>query len=81
MTWKEIYQKTHDYYEHYRAVLEGNVRHGDFFKKEVEVDQTRKVLTTGTVHRPPTERKKGLGPQDISYESESLVPTPGPRQK
>jgi hypothetical protein len=65
--WKDVFAQTKDYYEHYRAVLEGNVSHPDFQKKEVEIRQTRKVIDSGTVHRDPTARKQGLGPQDSDY--------------
>jgi len=66
-TWGEVYDKVRQYYEHYRAILEGDVSHADFAKKEVEIAQTRQVLETGTVHRDPVARKEGLGHQDSNY--------------
>ncbi len=65
--WKDVHATTRDYYEHYRAVLEGNVDHPDFHKKENEIRQTRKVIETGTVHRDAVARDQGLGMQDADY--------------
>ena len=66
-TWNQVYDKVRQYYEHYRAILEGDVAHADFSKKEIEIAQTRQILETGTVHRDPTARKVGLGHQDSNY--------------
>jgi hypothetical protein len=81
-TWSEVYERVWSYYEHYRAVLEGDVAHADFAKKEEEVAKTRRILETGTVHRDPKTRKEGLGPQDSNYEIGilafgSLIADPG----
>lgn len=65
--WKEIYQRTKLFYEHYRDVLEGNVKGNQFSSKENEIAKTREILKTGTVHRGIEEREKGLGGQDIDY--------------
>lgn len=65
--WSEIHSTTRDYYEHYRAVLEGNVDHPDFQKKEIEVRQIRGILAKGTVHRDTVARNEGLGSQDSNY--------------
>jgi len=65
--WNEVYEKVRRYYEHYRAILEGDVANTEFAKKEIEVAQTRKILESGTVHRNPAARKLGLGPQDANY--------------
>ncbi len=65
--WKDVHSKTRDYYEHYRAVLEGNVSHPNFSKKQKEIRQTRKIIESGSVHRDRAERKKGLGSQDSDY--------------
>ncbi len=62
--WKDIYEKTRDYYEHYRAILVGDIKHIDFAQKEKEIAQTRSILKPGGSHRSPAVRKKGLGPQD-----------------
>jgi cation transport regulator ChaC len=66
-TWSQVYDKVRQYYEHYRAILEGDVAHTDFAKKEVEIAQTRQILQTGTVHRDTAARKEGLGEQDSNY--------------
>lgn len=66
-TWSEVYDKVRQYYEHYRAILEGDVEHVDFAKKEIELAQTRQILESGTVHRDTAARKEGLGPQDSNY--------------
>jgi hypothetical protein len=67
-TWNDVYRKTHNYYEHYRAVLEGNIDHDDFFRKQREVAQTRRVIESGSVYRG---RQEGLGPQDSESSLES----------
>jgi hypothetical protein len=66
-TWNYVYDKVRQYYEHYRAILESDVAHPDFAKKEVEIARTRQILDAGTVHRDPSARKAGLGPQDSDY--------------
>lgn len=81
-TWSQVYDKVRQYYEHYRAILEGDVSNIDFAKKEVEVAQTRHILETGTVHRDVDSRKSGLGTQDVDYRIGilafgSLLDTPG----
>jgi len=65
--WSQVYNKVRQYYEHYRAILEGDVSHVDFAKKEAEIAQTRHILESGTVHRDATTRKEGLGHQDSDY--------------
>lgn len=67
LTWGDVYERTNRYYKHYKAVLEGDIKHVDFFRKEQEIAQTREVLQSGTVHRNPETRKQGLGPQDVDY--------------
>lgn len=66
-TWSQVYDKVRQYYEHYRAILEGDVSHADFAKKESEVAQTRHILESGSVHRNQAARKEGLGHQDSDY--------------
>src|SRR5947208_15935828 len=66
-TWSEVYEKVRQYYEHYRAILEGDIEHIDFARKEIEIAQTRQILESGTVHRDPVARKEGLGLQDSNY--------------
>lgn len=63
-TWNDVYSRTFNYYEHYRAVLEGNVDHDNFFRKQREIAQTRRVIDTGSTYRGPSGRREGLGPQD-----------------
>lgn len=67
MSWNKVYKRTRQYYEHYKAVLEGNVEHMDFLKKEKEVQKTREILKTGTSFRGVEARQEGLGPQDVDY--------------
>lgn len=74
LRWSDIYEKSRTYYENYRAVLEGNVRHGDFAAKAEELAQTRTVVTPGgTVHRNVAARSAGLGNQDVDY-AKAAVP-------
>lgn len=68
-TWNRIYERTLRYYQHYEAVLEGNVEDSSFYNKETEVQRTREVLTVKSIHRGPAERAAGLGTQDVEYES------------
>lgn len=65
--WKEIYERTHTYYEHYRAILEGDVHSQEFSRKQSEVAKTRIVLTRGGAYRGRKDRAKGIGPQDTNY--------------
>jgi hypothetical protein len=62
--WQDIYDRTREYYEHYRAILTGDITHPDFSRKALEVAQTRNILKPGGSHRPPAARKTGIGPQD-----------------
>lgn len=61
-TWRDVYQRTKAFYDHYRAVLEGLTTHRDFDSKRREVAQSRTVLETGTAHRDRDERAQGIGP-------------------
>ena len=63
LTWLEVYDRTRTYYEHYRAVLEGDVGNAFFARKTQEVARTREVLQQGA-YRGPARRAAGLGPQD-----------------
>lgn len=74
-TWSQIFTRTRSYYEHYRAVLEGSANHGDFFKKQKEVEQTRKDLSRGTIHRDSAARSGGVGTQDVDYSAATLPAT------
>jgi len=66
LTWDSIYQLNHNYYDHYKAVLEGHISHPDFNRKIGEVGQIKKILTSGSIYRDKVEREKGLGPQDLN---------------
>lgn len=63
--WKALIERTRLYYEHYRALLEGDVQSASFHRKTVEIGQTRRVLEHGTYRGK--ERRGDLGPQDIDY--------------
>jgi Histidine kinase-, DNA gyrase B-, and HSP90-like ATPase len=56
-TWADVCDRTRKYYEHYRGILEGNVMHKDFNKKEMEVSQYKEILAKGTVKRDKKARK------------------------
>jgi hypothetical protein len=68
LSWQGIQTRARIYYDHYRAILEGDVEHAQFSKKEKEVARTRDVLAKGA-YRGVALRKKGIGPQDVEYES------------
>jgi hypothetical protein len=70
LTWRGIQSRARTYYEHYRAILEGDVQNVHFGRKEKEVARTREVLETGA-YRGLERRREGVGPQDVDY------PTPG----
>lgn len=76
LRWSDIYEKTRRYYEHYRAVLEGEVEHADFATKQLEVARARRVLDTGSVYRGKGARALGPGSQDVDYESSRRSASP-----
>lgn len=63
LTWAQVHERTRAYYQHYRAVLEGDIGDPYFDRKQREVARTREVLATGA-NRSPRRRAGGLGPQD-----------------
>lgn len=65
--WRQIYERTRAYYEHYRAVLKGDVEDRSFLNKQREVAKTREILRRGILRRNRAARKEGLGPQDVDY--------------
>lgn len=65
--WNKVHKRTKAYYEHYRAVLEGDVDAPDFGSKSAEVARTREVLDNGA-YRGRERRATGLGPQDAIRE-------------
>ena len=69
ISWNEIYERTHRYYSHYKAVLEGSTNHTDFAKKAAEIAQTRRVLLPGGTYRGAQARAVGLGSQDVDHKS------------
>ncbi|SRR5579883_3329095 len=70
-SWNTIYERTRRYYEHYRAVLEGETEHRDFGDKEREVRRTQEVILRGTVYRGEAARAEGIGPQDVRYHDDN----------
>ncbi|VVB57467.1 Histidine kinase-, DNA gyrase B-, and HSP90-like ATPase [uncultured archaeon] len=60
--WATVVQRTKKRYEHYRAVLEKDIKHPDFAGKKAEVAKTRTILHPGSAYRDKTERAKGVGP-------------------
>lgn len=62
--WSDIYKKTRSYYEHYQAILDGDINNDNFSRKEREVARTREILQPGAIHRSASKRKLGLGTQD-----------------
>jgi len=77
LDWRTIYERTRSYYEHYRAVLEGEVKHRDFTEKEREVRRTQDVLLGGPVYRGSEARAGGIGPQDVNYQGDDRPLTAG----
>jgi hypothetical protein len=75
--WRDVYQRTKKYYEHYRAVLEGDVEDAGFGDKRREVLRTREILTGAPVYRSRDQRRAGIGPQDVSYTGETSPLPPG----
>jgi hypothetical protein len=66
LTWGQIHGRTKLFYEHYRAILEGDVDASGFRNKTSEVSRTRDVLNTGA-YRNRDLRGAGLGNQDVDY--------------
>ena len=74
-TWADLFKRARATYEHWRAVLEGDVTAPTFAVKEEEIAQTKKVLQTGTVYRGKEARAAGLGPQDSEYQESDEGPS------
>ncbi|MEV0135410.1 ATP-binding protein [Dactylosporangium sp. NPDC050688] len=66
LTWGQIHGRTKLFYEHYRAILEGDVDDSGFRNKTSELSRTRDVLNAGA-YRNKDLRTAGLGNQDIDY--------------
>lgn len=71
LTWAEIHTRTRSYYEHYRAVLSGEIDDPDFDRKARELQRTRRVLEHGAF-RGKAQRALGLGEQDTLLEAERV---------
>ncbi|MCF8463649.1 MAG: ATP-binding protein [Flavobacteriales bacterium] len=69
LKWGEVYEKSKRHYQHYQAILEGKIDDPSFAAKQQEIFKTRDVVATGEVYRTTEERKDGLGPQDVDYQS------------
>jgi hypothetical protein len=65
LTWAQVHERTRSYYQHYRAVLDSDIRDPHFDRKQREIARTRSVLESGA-YRGRAERADGLGPQDAS---------------
>jgi len=78
LTWAGVCERTRLYYEHYRAVLEGDVNDAFWASKTREVARTREVLASGA-YRGSARRRAGLGPQDITLpDAPPSTSEPGP---
>jgi len=71
LEWEQVCERARRHYEHYGAVLRGDIEAGDFGRAEVEVQQTRRVLERGSTYRTPRERRQGLGRQDANHADEA----------
>lgn len=65
--WSELFDRTKSVYEHYRSILERNITDPGFAELGEHLQQTRKIIDAGTVHRDPEARKAGLGRSDVDY--------------
>lgn len=66
LEWAQIHRRVAKHYEHYRAILSGELDSDDFTRKEKEVALTRDVLSQG-VYRPKGAGVERLGPQDVLF--------------
>ena len=66
LTWADVHARTKSFYEHYRAVLAGDIDDVDFDRKTREVQRTRSVVEHGA-YRGRDLRKEGLGVQDVAH--------------
>lgn len=64
--WSEVHERSRRFYEHYKAVLDGDVDADDFDRKKREVARARGVLDRGTF-RGKEARRAGVGEQDVEY--------------
>ncbi|WP_166827348.1 ATP-binding protein [Thalassoroseus pseudoceratinae] len=64
LTWTELFRRAKMFYEHYRAVLEGDFENSYFLAKQKEVARTRHILETDSSHRSAEDRAGGVGESD-----------------
>lgn len=79
LTWGDIHGRTKLFYEHYRAILEGDVDASGFRNKASEVSRTRDVLSAGA-YRDRDLRNAGVGNQDVSYTTNPPTVEPDPAE-
>ncbi len=65
--WSRVFEKSRVQYEHYRAVLTGDVTSGAFTEAKRDVAQARQVIAADSTFRGIALRKEGLGTQDVDY--------------
>jgi hypothetical protein len=73
--WGTLVQKSRRHYEKHRALLEGDVQHGQFADAQRELAETRDVIDAESTFRGKQGRKRGLGVQDVEYRA----PIPAPQ--
>jgi len=61
LPWSKLFKRAKSFYSHYEAILSGNVTDDGFHRKVVEVARTREIIETGSSHRGPEDRKRGIG--------------------
>jgi hypothetical protein len=62
--WSELFSRAKAFYSHYESILEGDVSHAGFGRKQIEVSRTRAILETDSSHRGKQDRQRGLGNAD-----------------
>lgn len=67
LTWGDVHTRVANHYEHYRAILEGDLSKDSFARHAREVAMTRNVLSSGSAYRTRAERREGVGPQDNDF--------------
>jgi hypothetical protein len=64
LLWSDVHRRAYRHYEHYKAILEGDVNDDHFSRKVREVQMTRSIVASGSSYRAPIERREGLGTSD-----------------
>ncbi|MYI56600.1 MAG: hypothetical protein F4062_06170 [Acidimicrobiia bacterium] len=62
LEWGAVRERTRNFYDQYRAVLEADIGHRDFAEMEREIARTREVVSDGA-YRGTVLREQGLGSQ------------------